>query len=241
MVYDQDAALEKAQSWVLYFQLRLLSFKAFLQLASVQESPPEKFPVNMVRRDPPNPPLHFKCDYLDDVKPCKWSFKTEHDLHRHQLIHLEGDAREEQLYHCPLGTGCRMRFNSLQLPNLRAHIKTVHRDIKHLICQVCRPFVFIADPVAFARHQAEAHDSDGPQSTRPIPRVNPIPAAPAPSSSVISQSIAPREDHLGATGGPTSHPALSNSSKAPSQLLHCAHHTATPRKSGPRSSSTPLL
>ncbi|KAK0214399.1 hypothetical protein IW262DRAFT_1466136 [Armillaria fumosa] len=188
MVCDQDSALGKAQLRV-YFHLRLSSFKAFLQFVSVQEIPPRKFPVDMARRGPPYPPLKFRCDYRDGVKRCEWSFKTEHGLHRHQLIHLEGDAREEHLYYCRLGTGCPLRFKNLQLPNLRAHIKTVHRDIEHLICQVCKPFMFIADPVAFTQHQAEAHDS--PQSTTSIPRITPIPTAPASSSWVISQSKTP--------------------------------------------------
>ncbi|KAK0501940.1 hypothetical protein EDD18DRAFT_1346506 [Armillaria luteobubalina] len=140
MVYDQDSALEKAQLRV-YFHLRLSSFKAFLQLVSVKESPPRRFLVDMARRGPPNPPLKFRCD----AKRCEWSFKTECDLHRHQLTHLEGAALEE------------------------------------------RPFVFIADPVAFAQHHTEAHN--GPQPT-PLPQTSPTPT-PASSSLVISQSIIP--------------------------------------------------
>ncbi|SJL16491.1 uncharacterized protein ARMOST_20017 [Armillaria ostoyae] len=61
-----------------------------------------------------------------------------------------------------------MKFKNLQLPNLRTHIKTVHRDIKHLICQLCRPFVLTRNPADFARHRAEKHTS--PQSA-PLPRI----------------------------------------------------------------------
>ncbi|KAK0437360.1 hypothetical protein EV421DRAFT_1975370 [Armillaria borealis] len=135
------------------------------------------------RGDPPNPPLEHRCSYIEDGKPCQWSFNRRYDRDRHEKTHLRADARLEN--HCP------HEFKNLQLGNLRTHIKTVHRDIQHLICQVCRPFVLTADPAGFKQHQAEKHGGPHPA---PLPRIVPNPTpptTPASSPPALSRSTTP--------------------------------------------------
>ncbi len=120
MVHDQDSGLEQDKSRV-YFYLLALSFKVFLQLASSQESPPPKFAVMVVRLslslslalsfllwnylwtpnllqrgDAPNPPLEHRCNYIEDGKPCQWSFNRRYDRDRHERSHLQGAAPVER-------------------------------------------------------------------------------------------------------------------------------------------------
>ncbi len=87
------------------------------------------------------------------------------------------------------------RLSSKLLHRLRLHeahnIYITSRDIQHLICQVCKPFVLTADPAAFARHQAEKHGGWHPA---PLPRFvpNPTPpATPASSPPALSRSTTP--------------------------------------------------
>ncbi|SJL16519.1 uncharacterized protein ARMOST_20045 [Armillaria ostoyae] len=148
--------------------------------------------LNLLQRgDPAYPPLEHRCSYIKDGEPCQWSFNRRYDRDRHEKTHLEADARLENLHYCPLGSHCPHDFKNLQLGNLRTHIKTVHQDIQHLICQVCRPFVLTADPEAFARHQAEKHGGPHPA---PSPRIvsNPTPpTTPASSPPALSRSSTP--------------------------------------------------
>ncbi|PBK68000.1 hypothetical protein ARMSODRAFT_976284 [Armillaria solidipes] len=162
----------------------------YLDLVSKQSAAPAE-----MRGDPPNSPLEHKCSFIKDGKPCRWSFNRRYDRDRHERSHLKGAARVEHLHYCPLGTGCPMKFKTSSWPTfartsrLSTHgIYTTSRDIKHLICQVCRPFVLTADPVAFAQHQAEKHGC--PQST-PLPRIVSIPTTPASSSPALSRSTTP--------------------------------------------------
>ncbi|KAK0184352.1 hypothetical protein F5146DRAFT_1228744 [Armillaria mellea] len=152
------------------------------------------------RRQPPNPPLEHKCSYAEDGERCKWSFDRRFDCNRHERRHLTGIAREEILHRCPLGGACRHRFKTLQLGNLRAHIRNVHEDMRDLICQVCRPFVLATDSEDLARHQAEQHSGQLPapqhrtvgDATLPPTPVSSPPAVPSSSTSErITPSNAP--------------------------------------------------
>ncbi|KAK0220850.1 hypothetical protein EDD85DRAFT_276669 [Armillaria nabsnona] len=147
----------------------------------------------MAVRDPRNSPLEHQCRCFIDgtTAPCPSSFNRKHDRDRHERIHLKGAARVEHLHYCPLGSHCPHDFKNLQLGNLRTHIKTVHQDIQHLICQVCRPFVLTTDPAAFAQHQAEKH---GGRHPAPLPRFVPNPTpptTPASSPPALSRSTTP--------------------------------------------------
>ncbi|KAK0437384.1 hypothetical protein EV421DRAFT_1739097 [Armillaria borealis] len=171
-------------------RLQILQLWPFVSLSHLLSS--DLLTLNSLQcGDPPNPPLEHKCSFIKDGKPCKWSFNRRYDCDRHKRSHLKGAARVEHLHYCPLGTSCPMKFKNLQLANLRMHIKTVHRDIQHLICQMCRPFVLTADPVAFAQHQAEKH---GRLHLALLPRIVPNPTPPATLGSsppTLSRSTTP--------------------------------------------------
>ncbi|KAG7441680.1 uncharacterized protein BT62DRAFT_1011248 [Guyanagaster necrorhizus] len=148
----------------------------------------------MARGSPPSTPLQFKCFlYSSEIgKGCPWSFSRRFDCRRHEKTHLTGDALVEELHYCPLGTGCHADFKNLQLSNLRTHIRAVHHDIQHLICQDCMPFVLTADPAAFNRHKIEKHSDLQPvlhTIHNPTPPAMPVPfpqALPQPSTSKIT-------------------------------------------------------
>ncbi|KAK0476331.1 hypothetical protein IW261DRAFT_1642022 [Armillaria novae-zelandiae] len=193
MVRNQGLARENVQSKV-YFYVRALSFKVFLQLASLRESPLQKSRVNMARCAPQHHAGKYECRYFKNgtTTRCRLSFDRQHDCDRHERTHLRGAARAKYLHHCPLGSRCHRDFKNLQLGNLRTHIKTVHRDIQHLICQICRPFVLTADPAAFARHQAEQHSGWHPaQQPRTVSNPTP-PTTPASSPPDLSPPSAPK-------------------------------------------------
>ncbi len=124
------------------------------------------------------------------------------------------------------------RLSSKLLHRLRLHeahnIYITSRDIQHLICQVCKPFVLTADPAAFARHQAEKHGGWHPA---PLPRFVPQSHTARHSSIVSPGSLSiyyTREDHIGATRHPGSCQTHSNPTNASYMLIHCACPTATP-------------
>ncbi|KAK0214385.1 hypothetical protein IW262DRAFT_1466125 [Armillaria fumosa] len=152
----------------------------------------------MARRAPHHHPGKHECRYFKNgtTTRCRSSFDRKHDRDRHERIHLEGAARAKYLHHCPLGSRCSHDFKNLQLGNLRTHIKTVHRDIQHLICQACRPFVLTADTAALARHQAEHHSRRRP--ARPPRTVcNPTPpTTPESSPPALSRFSTPETIEL---------------------------------------------
>ncbi|PBK94346.1 hypothetical protein ARMGADRAFT_1029477 [Armillaria gallica] len=148
-------------------------------------------------------------------------FNRKHDRDRHERIHLKGAARVEHLHYCPLGSHCPHDFKNLQLGNLRMHIKTVHRDIQHLICQTQQPSQGIR----------QRNTEDGIRHH--YLALSPIPPRPPLQRHLSRLSLSiyyTRENHIGATRHPESRQTHPNPSNAPYMLIYRASPTATPSR-----------
>ncbi|KAK0484290.1 hypothetical protein EDD18DRAFT_1361305 [Armillaria luteobubalina] len=231
MVCDQDLARENAQLRV-YFYVRALFRKVFLQLASSRENPPQKFlliwPAVLlnIMLESMNVDTS-RMERLRDAGRALTESTTAIDMSESTLkVTL---VLSSNLHHCPLGNRCPHDFKNLQLGNLRTHIKTVHRDIQHLICQVCRPFVLTAGTAAFERHQAERHS--GRRPARPPRTVsNPTPpTTPSLSPPALSRFSTPKTIEL----VPLATLNRAGPAPAPAKPPHCSFMIVDPRQSLP--------
>ncbi|KAG7441667.1 uncharacterized protein BT62DRAFT_469141 [Guyanagaster necrorhizus] len=79
-------------------------------------------------------PQIYACTYSG----CRVKMTRKHDVQRHEKTHLTGEPLTTQKFPC-LSTESGCPFSSLQLSNLKAHIRAKHPEVEHLMCFDCRP------------------------------------------------------------------------------------------------------
>ncbi|KAK0214411.1 hypothetical protein IW262DRAFT_1466147 [Armillaria fumosa] len=121
---------------------------------------------------------------------CKKRFTREFDVKRHQKTHLDEELLKQEKHSCPVTeTGCDAA--SLQLSNVKAHIKTKHIDIFHLMCFDCRPaFQRFHDTVALADHVELEHPFKPRRKVVKHPQeiIGPLPPTPSENSDIFPPS-----------------------------------------------------
>ncbi|KAK0443685.1 uncharacterized protein EV420DRAFT_1022711 [Desarmillaria tabescens] len=141
-------------------------------------------------------PQKYPCEHVG----CTKRFTRKNDVKRHAKLHLDGEQLESEKHTCPVTeTGCIMA--SLQLGNVRVHIREKHPDVKDLVCFDCRPtFRLFRNATALAEHTQAKHPSTKilshqPESRPSKPRRNgpkrPRDIANPPPPSTDSDSILP--------------------------------------------------
>ncbi|KAK0443673.1 uncharacterized protein EV420DRAFT_1022457 [Desarmillaria tabescens] len=102
---------------------------------------------------------------------CQKRFTRKNDVKRHAKTHLTGEQLESEKHTCPVTeAGCTMA--SLQLGNVKIHIREKHSDVKHLVCFDCRPsFRLFDNTTTLAKHaQAQHLPTSRRQMNPPKPR-----------------------------------------------------------------------
>ncbi|KAG7439318.1 uncharacterized protein BT62DRAFT_1014106 [Guyanagaster necrorhizus] len=108
-------------------------------------------------------PQIYACTYSG----CRVKMTRKHDVQRHEKTHLTGEPLKTRKFPCPsTESGCS--FSSLQLSNLKAHIRAKHSEVEHLMCFDCRPtYRRFSDAAKFAEHRRVEHRPTETWNLRP--------------------------------------------------------------------------
>ncbi|KAK0476328.1 hypothetical protein IW261DRAFT_419060 [Armillaria novae-zelandiae] len=116
---------------------------------------------------------------------CQKTYISKGGLLRHSKIHLTGEARDKEMFHCPQND---CNFKTLQRSNLVVHVNVVHLRLQNLVCHECEPAYHTGDPANMTRHKIRKHGQSSTdkkwlktkEKIRPIDLMSPSPSSPTP-------------------------------------------------------------